>query len=205
MSVNKFIGIGNLGQNAESRQVGQSTVIKFSIAMTERFKDSQGQVQERTEWADVEYWGSPGILPYLVTGQQVYVEGSLRTDKWQDQQTGQWRSATKVRARTVQLLGSPRQQGQQQQQNYAPQQGYRQQGQANYAQPQQQYAQQPAYQPQQQARPRPAPRPQAPQQQQQYAQPQPQPQQAYSQAQPEPEQMFDGQDGQPEGDGDLPF
>lgn len=197
MSVNKFIGIGNLGRTAESRQVGQSLVIKFSIAMTERFKDQTGQQQERTEWADVEYWGSPGILPYLVTGQQVYVEGSLRTDKWQDQQSGQWRSATKVRARMVQLLGSPRQQVQQQnqQQNYAPQQGYRQQGQANYAQPQQQYAQQPAYQPQQ-ARPRPAARPQAPQQQ---------PQQAYSQPQPEPEQMFDGQGGQGEGGGDLPF
>jgi single-strand DNA-binding protein len=203
MSVNKFIGIGFLGQNAESRQVGQSTVIKFSIAMTERYKDSQGQVQERTEWADIEYWGGTGILPYLVTGQQVYIEGSLRTDKWQDQQSGQWRSATKIRAKTIQLLGSPRQQNQNQQ-NYAPQQGYRQQRQANYAQPQQQYAQQPAYAPQQQARPRPAPRPQAPQQpQQQYAQPQPQ--QAYDQPQPEPEQLFDGQDGQPEGGDDLPF
>ena len=129
MSINKVIMVGNLGQNAESRQVGQSTVINFSIAMTEKFSNAQGQVQERTEWANVEYWGNPNIAQYLVKGQQVYVEGSLRTDKWQDQ-NGQMHSATKIRAFNIQLLGSrpqAQQPVQQQVQQQAPPAPYRQQ------------------------------------------------------------------------------
>ena len=159
MSVNKFIGIGNLGQQAESRQVRQSLVIKFSIAMTERFKDQTGQQQSargRT-WSTGEARnpavprnGSAGVCRGFAPHRQVAGPAER-----------QWRSATKVRARTVHLLEArvSRYSSRINNRTTHPQQGYRQQGQANYAQPQQQYAQQPAYQPQQ-ARPRPAARPQ---------------------------------------------
>lgn len=150
MSVNKFIGVGNITRNAEVRQVGQSVVAKFGLAMSEKFRKQDGSVGENTEFIDVELWNQSGVTQYLLKGQQVYVEGSLRTETWEGQD-GQQRRTTKIRANSVQLLGQ-RPQAQQ-----AP------------AQPAFQPGQVPSFVPQQ---PRPQPQPQAYQQYPAYAQPQ---------------------------------
>lgn len=146
MSLNKFMGIGNLTRNAEVRQVGQSTVARFGLAMSEKFKKQDGTLGENTEFIDIDLWGQPGVHQYLVKGQMVYVEGSIRTEKWNDQQ-GQPQSATRIRAHMVQLLG-PRPQAA----APAPQP----------AAPQYQQAPAPQYAPQPQA-PAPAPQPTYPQ------------------------------------------
>lgn len=105
MSLNKFIGIGNITRDAESRQVGQTTVAKFSIAMNEKFKKQDGTIGENTEYLDVEYWGNAAIHPYLTKGQLVYIEGPIKTEKWTGND-GVAKTSTKVRAMAIQLLGA---------------------------------------------------------------------------------------------------
>ncbi|HET9326249.1 MAG TPA: single-stranded DNA-binding protein [Candidatus Eisenbacteria bacterium] len=105
--VNKVILIGNLGANPELRYTaGQQAVANLRIATTERWTDKSGQKQEATEWHRVVVWGKQAEIvgQYLTKGRQVYVEGSIRTRQWQDQQ-GQKRYTTEVVARNVQMLG----------------------------------------------------------------------------------------------------
>ena len=105
--VNKVILVGNLGANPEMRftQGGQA-VANLRLATTERWTDKSGQKQEATEWHRVVVWGKQAEIvgQYLTKGRQVYVEGSIRTRQWQDQQ-GQKRYTTEVVARNVQMLG----------------------------------------------------------------------------------------------------
>ena len=100
----KVIIIGNLGGDAETRQAGESQVAQFSVASTRKFTDRSGQVKEETEWMRVEYWNPGGVLPYLTKGQQVFVEGRYRTEKYTDRD-GNEKTAVKVIATTVHLLG----------------------------------------------------------------------------------------------------
>jgi len=104
MSVNKVILVGNLARDAEVRQVGQSQVAKFGLATSERFRKQDGTVGESTEFHNIELWGNAGVYPYLVKGQTLYVEGSIKTDKYVGND-GQERTATKIKAFTVQLVG----------------------------------------------------------------------------------------------------
>lgn len=117
-SVNKVIIIGNLGADPEIRttQSGQ-TVAQLSIATSDTFTDKQGNRQERTEWHTVIAWAKLAELcqRYLAKGRKVYVEGRLQTRSWEDQQTGQKRYKTEIRAREITFLDSG--QGQQPQQN----------------------------------------------------------------------------------------
>lgn len=99
----KVIMIGNLGGDAETRDAGDSQVARFNVASTRKFKGRDG-IQEETEWLKVEMWNPGGVLPYLLKGQQVYVEGSLRTERWKDRD-GAERERKKVVASSVQLLG----------------------------------------------------------------------------------------------------
>jgi single-strand DNA-binding protein len=105
--VNKVILVGNLGANPEIRhtQSGQ-TVANLRLATTERWTDKSGQRQEATEWHRVVVWGKQADIAgqYLTKGRQVYVEGSIRTRQWQDQQ-GQKRFTTEIVARNLQMLG----------------------------------------------------------------------------------------------------
>lgn len=137
MSINKFIGIGNLCADIEIRQVGQSQVGKVNLAMSERFKKQDGSVGENTEFITLEIWDKTSVFPYLKKGTQVYAEGSIRTDKWTDQ-NGQQHFATKVRVQNIQLVGQRPQQAQQpapvQYQQPAPPQ-YQQPAQPQYQQP----------------------------------------------------------------------
>ena len=105
--VNKVILIGNLGANPELRYTqGQQAVANLRLATTERWTDKSGQKQEATEWHRVVVWGRQAEIAgqYLTKGRQIYVEGSIRTRQWQDQQ-GQKRYTTEIVARNIQMLG----------------------------------------------------------------------------------------------------
>lgn len=107
--VNKVILIGHLGADPETRAMPSgSTVANLRIATTENWKDRQtGEQQERTEWHRVVLFGRLGEIAaeYLRKGSQVYIEGSLRTRKWQDKQ-GNERYSTEIVANDMQMLGS---------------------------------------------------------------------------------------------------
>jgi len=110
--VNKVILVGNLGKDPEVRYTsGGQGVANLRIATSRSWTDKQsGQRKEETEWHDVEVWGKQAEQcgEYLAKGRQVYVEGRLKTDKWQDKQSGQERSKVKVVADTVRFLGGQR-------------------------------------------------------------------------------------------------
>jgi single-strand DNA-binding protein len=107
--VNKVILVGNLGKDPEVRYTsGGQAVASLRIATSRSWTDKQsGQRKEETEWHDVEVWGKQAEQcgEYLAKGRQVYVEGRLKTDKWQDKQSGQDRYRVKVVADTVRFLG----------------------------------------------------------------------------------------------------
>jgi len=108
-SVNKVILIGNLGKDPEVRTTPQGTSLaRFSIATTTNWKDASGAKQERTEWHDIVAWERLAQIcgEYLHKGKMVYVEGSLQTRSWEDQD-GKKRYKTEVKANNVIML-SPR-------------------------------------------------------------------------------------------------
>ena len=106
-SVNKVILIGNLGKDPEIRTTPQGTTLaRFSVATTTAWKDASGAKQERTEWHDIVAWEKLAQIcgEYLQKGKQVYVEGSLQTRSWEDQ-NGQKRYKTEIKASNVVMLG----------------------------------------------------------------------------------------------------
>ena len=107
-SVNKVILVGHLGKDPEVKYTPQGTpVAKFSLATNERYKDKDGNWQDRTEWHNLVAWQRTAEIAgeYLKKGSQVYIEGSLRTRKYQDKETGKDRYSTEIRADTMQMLG----------------------------------------------------------------------------------------------------
>lgn len=106
--LNRATILGRLGADPESRSVGETSVTSLSVATSEKWKDkNSGQMQERTEWHRVELWGRVGEVAaqYLRKGSQVYLEGRIRTDKYQDKETGQDRYSTKIIGDRMQLIG----------------------------------------------------------------------------------------------------
>src|SRR5438093_1241695 len=110
-SVNKVILVGNLGRDPETRYNPEGGAItNISIATTDTWKDkTSGEKQERTEWHRVVFFSRLAEIAgeYLKKGSQVYIEGSLRTRKWQDKE-GKERSTTEIVADRMQMLGSRR-------------------------------------------------------------------------------------------------
>ncbi len=105
--VNKVILIGHLGADPETRAMPSGmTVANIRMATTDSFKDKSGEWQERTEWHNVALFGRMGEVAgeYLRKGSQVYVEGRLRTRKWQDKQ-GNDRYTTEIVANDMQMIG----------------------------------------------------------------------------------------------------
>jgi single-strand DNA-binding protein len=106
--INKVIIVGNLGADPEVRHTGGgSTVTNLRIATSEQWTDKQsGQKQERTEWHRVVLFGRLAEIAgeYLKKGRQVYVEGSLRTDKYTDKD-GAEKYSTNIVANELQMLG----------------------------------------------------------------------------------------------------
>ncbi|MFP5344610.1 MAG: single-stranded DNA-binding protein [Gammaproteobacteria bacterium] len=108
--VNKVILIGNLGKDPEVRYMPSGgAVANVTIATSESWKDkTTGEQQERTEWHNVVFYNRLAEIvgEYLKKGSQVYVEGSIRTRKWQDKETGKDRYTTEIIANEMQMLGS---------------------------------------------------------------------------------------------------
>jgi single-strand DNA-binding protein len=106
--INKVILIGNLGADPETRAMPSgSQVANLRIATSESWRDKQtGEQQERTEWHRVAMFGRLAEIAaeYLRKGSQVYIEGSLRTRKWQDKQ-GNERYSTEIIGNEMQMLG----------------------------------------------------------------------------------------------------
>lgn len=107
-SVNKVILIGNLGKDPELKHTsGGMAVAKFTLATSDRFKDKNGEWQERTDWHNITCWARTAEIAaeYLKKGRTVYIEGNLRTDSWDDKQTGQKKYQTYVNVSDLVLLG----------------------------------------------------------------------------------------------------
>jgi single-strand DNA-binding protein len=106
--INKVILIGNLGADPETRAMPSgTTVANLRVATSESWRDKQsGEQQERTEWHRVALFGrlAEVAAEYLRKGSQVYIEGSLRTRKWQDKQ-GNDRYSTEIIGNELQMLG----------------------------------------------------------------------------------------------------
>lgn len=106
-SVNKVILLGHLGADPELKSFPSGdSVVNLNMATSETYKDKSGQKQERTEWHRVEFQGRSAevIHEYCRKGSQLFVEGSLRTDKWQDKE-GNDRWTTKVRGFRFTFVG----------------------------------------------------------------------------------------------------
>ena len=107
----KLMVIGNLGKDCTVNTVNGKNVINFSVAHTEKFKDSSGAQREKTIWVECAYWTDrTGISPYLKKGQQVYAEGTpeVRTYQTNDGKSG---ASLTMRVQSVQLLGAKSMEG----------------------------------------------------------------------------------------------
>lgn len=106
--VNKVILVGNVGGDPEIRTLPNgSKVANFSLATSESYTDRTGQKQTQTEWHRIELWdGLAGIAEqYVKKGDPLYVEGSIRNEKWTDK-NGVERSGVRIRCLSMQMLGS---------------------------------------------------------------------------------------------------
>jgi single-strand DNA-binding protein len=106
-SVNKVILLGNVGKDPELKAAATGTVVAtFSIATSDRFKDKEGTWQDRTEWHNLVAFGKVAeiIRDYVKKGSKLYVEGSLRTQSWDDKTSGQKRYKTEIVVNDLSLL-----------------------------------------------------------------------------------------------------
>lgn len=98
--------IGNLGKDCIVKEINGKNVINFSVAHTERYKDSQGNLKERTTWVECAYWTDrTAISPYLTKGTTVYAEGSPEADAYMNKDN-QAAATLRMRVQNIQLLGS---------------------------------------------------------------------------------------------------
>lgn len=107
--LNKVMIIGNLGKDPEVRQSGNGSVANFSVAVTEKFKDRNGQQQEKTEWINCVTWGRLAEIAgqYLRKGSKVFCEGKLSVRKWETKEGGN-RVTTEVIVQSLQMLDGKR-------------------------------------------------------------------------------------------------
>lgn len=107
-SVNRVTLIGNLGKDPELKYTPNNVpVATFTIATNERYKDKDGNWQDRTEWHNVVAWKRKAEIAneYLHKGSQVYLEGRLQTRSWDDKQTGEKKYRTEIVISDLVLLG----------------------------------------------------------------------------------------------------
>lgn len=108
--INKVILIGTVGKDPEIKYSQSGTAnVSLSLATNESWKDKSGAKQERTEWHRLKFFGKLAEITgqYVKKGQQLYVEGSLRTDKYTDKQ-GVERYSTDIIVNEMQMLGGKR-------------------------------------------------------------------------------------------------
>jgi single-strand DNA-binding protein len=102
----KLTIIGNLGRDAIVRDVQGKSVISFSVAHTEKFKDTQGVQKDRTTWVECNYWSErTNLVPYLKKGYQIYVEGQPSIDMYENKDA-QKVAGVKLRVTLIQLLSN---------------------------------------------------------------------------------------------------
>ena len=99
--------IGNLGHDAVRKEVNGKTVLNFSAAHNQKFRDSQGVLNERITWVDCSYWGNENVAQFLTKGRQVYVEGTPALDSYVSK-AGEHTNALKLHVFGLQLLSKPR-------------------------------------------------------------------------------------------------
>lgn len=105
-ALNRVQLIGNLGKDPETRFTPTGKKLShFPVAVSRSWRTSEGEEKEATDWFNVEAWGRLGEVcqQYLSKGRLVYIEGSLRTDRWTDDKS-ETRYFTKVMARNMQML-----------------------------------------------------------------------------------------------------
>lgn len=109
MDLNKVMIIGRLTRDPEARTTPQGTAVtSFSVATGKVWKDAQGQNQEKTEFHNIVAWRRLAEIAaqYLSKGRQVYIEGSLQTQSWDDKTSGQKRYRTEIVAENMIMLGN---------------------------------------------------------------------------------------------------
>ena len=107
MSINKVILVGNLGKDPELRHTASGTVVcNFSLATTDRFKNKQGEQQDKTEWHNIVAWSGLAEIcgKYLTKGKQVYIEGRIQNRTYDDRD-GNKRYISEIVASEMQMLG----------------------------------------------------------------------------------------------------
>ncbi len=106
-SVNKVILVGNVGRDPEVKYTPSGTAVAtFSIATNERYKDKDGNWQDRTEWHNIKAWQRTAEIvgEYVKKGSKLYVEGRLTTESWDDKQSGEKKYRTMVVVNDLVLL-----------------------------------------------------------------------------------------------------
>src|SRR5664279_2275349 len=105
-SLNKVMLIGNLGKDPEVRYTASGTAVaSFSLATSDKFKNKNGEWEEKTEWHNVTLWARLAEIAgeYLAKGKTIYIEGRLQTRKWQDRD-GKDRFTTEIVGEKMQML-----------------------------------------------------------------------------------------------------
>ena len=104
--------VGHLGKDCVTKEVNGKNVINFNVAHSEKFKDAQGVLKEKTTWVECAYWTDRvGVAPYLKKGQLVYAEGSPEADGYLNKEN-QPAATLRMRVLNIQLLGSSKDGGQ---------------------------------------------------------------------------------------------
>jgi single-strand DNA-binding protein len=109
MSLNKVMLIGNVGRDPEVRHLsGDSSVARFPLATSEKFKNRNGELQEQTEWHNVVCWRGLAELSekYIRKGSRLYIEGRIRTNSWTDKNTEEKKYSTEIIADSLIFLDS---------------------------------------------------------------------------------------------------
>lgn len=111
MSVNKVSLLGRVGKQPEIKQVGDSKVANFSLATSEKFKDKAGNKLENTEWHNVVFWGKQAELieQYVGKGDELYIEGSIKTETYE--KDGEKRYAVKIKGSAITFVSKAKKEG----------------------------------------------------------------------------------------------
>lgn len=107
----KLTAIGHIGKDCVVNSVNGKTVINFNVAHTEKWKGADGNIYNKTTWVNCSWWTDrTGIVPYLLKGTHVYVEGTPDSDAYMGSD-GQPKSNLRLRVMTLQLLSSKKEEG----------------------------------------------------------------------------------------------
>jgi single-strand DNA-binding protein len=108
-SLNRVTLLGHAGKDPQVHILPSGTLVNLSLATSERFKDSRGEWQERTEWHNLVGFQRIGeiLRDYVKKGSRIYIEGALRTRSWEDRESGQRRYRSEVVVTDINLLSPP--------------------------------------------------------------------------------------------------